>query len=352
MKALPSIAFQDFSGTAKDVTARSTSGGTVLSVRSYPCKVYSQSQRARRNALATISRAYRQLTEPQMKEWAVLAGKLKGTPLFGKSAELTAHNAFVRINTNRQMAGMSLLADAPVYCNSIPVVKYEDLWISRNRIIFLNIEQPSDDFVLVFKMTPAMSPGVSSDQGKMVIITPGLEPEYGDAELTKLYTEVKGMKLQEGGKYFCEFWWLDRATGFTGPSTSLNTICKDTSVGSDAVYVPRAIVEMEYGETNSDNYLYDVEIGFTKGSALVNANLKYEYTQSRVNGYFDVPDMPDSVPTCAVLVLGRGYKYSKSSVNLIRLEILKDDESRRLHVAPEVHESEQSYDMFDGSVAF
>lgn len=43
MKALPSIAFNDFSGSAKDVTTRSTSGGTILTVRSYPSRVYSPS---------------------------------------------------------------------------------------------------------------------------------------------------------------------------------------------------------------------------------------------------------------------------------------------------------------------
>ena len=112
MKALTSIAFNDFSGSAKDVTARSTSGGTILSVRSYPSKVYSPNQKVQRNSLSKISRTYKQLTDSQMQSWEVLSKNLHGISTFGKAAELTTHNAFVRINTNRQMAGEDLLVDA------------------------------------------------------------------------------------------------------------------------------------------------------------------------------------------------------------------------------------------------
>ena len=53
MKALPSIAFNDFSGTAKDVTARHFRGRTVLTVRPFPSKVVSSSQKTNRNAMDT-----------------------------------------------------------------------------------------------------------------------------------------------------------------------------------------------------------------------------------------------------------------------------------------------------------
>ena len=122
MKALPSIAFNDYSGSAKDVTARSTSGGTIISVRSYPSKVYSPNQKIQRNNLSKISRAYKQLTDSQMKSWEGLAKHLKATSYLGSSAEMTAHNAFVRININRSLAGEHLLKDAPSHIGLIPNV--------------------------------------------------------------------------------------------------------------------------------------------------------------------------------------------------------------------------------------
>ena len=59
-----------------------------------------------------------------MQSWKILAKHLKGISTFGKAAELTAHNAVVRIHTNRQMAGEDLLVDAPSYLSDIPEVDW------------------------------------------------------------------------------------------------------------------------------------------------------------------------------------------------------------------------------------
>lgn len=239
MKALPSIAFNAFSGTAKDVTARSTSSGTILSVRSYPCKVYSQSQRARRNALATISRAYKKLTEQQMKEWANLAEKLKGTSLFGKSAELTAHNAFVRINSNRQMLGEPLLTDAPDYQHSIPTVTYDNILITTKRVLISGIQSQSDDLKLVVKMSAGQSPGVSSAWNTTVIITPGISDDWGDAALTKLYNAKIGFLPKEGEKVFIELCWIDPDSGMTGQPERTMTVCISEAAATEEGFEER-----------------------------------------------------------------------------------------------------------------
>lgn len=80
MKALPSIAFNDFSGMAGDVTARFVKGRTILTVRPFPSKVVSGSQKDNRNALSRISRAFKKLSDAQMAEWAELAKHLRLHP--------------------------------------------------------------------------------------------------------------------------------------------------------------------------------------------------------------------------------------------------------------------------------
>ncbi|MCQ2074686.1 MAG: hypothetical protein MJY77_05785 [Bacteroidaceae bacterium] len=120
MKVLPSIAFGDFAGSAGDVTARTIGGRTSLNHKAYQSKVKTPSQASSRNTLSKVSRAYKQLTDSQMKAWGALAEHLKGISTFGKAAEMTAHNAFVRINANRQLVGMPLFTDAPEYTNDVP----------------------------------------------------------------------------------------------------------------------------------------------------------------------------------------------------------------------------------------
>ena len=240
MIAKPSIAFNDFSGTAKDVTARSVNGRNILSVRAQQSKIVTPAQAVSRNKLSKISRAYKQLSDSQMTAWGTLASHLKGISTFGSPAELTPHNAFVRINSNRAMVGMPLLTEAPVYKADVPEVLYEDLWISPDMIVFTGLEVPSDTYRLVVKMSPAQSPGTSSGWSKTVIVAPGIVDDWGEANITKLFTETIGVAPQAGMKYYLECWWLDTETGFTGESMWISAICKEGSTAYNETYVPRA----------------------------------------------------------------------------------------------------------------
>ena len=78
MKALPSIAFNDFSGLAGDVTAKTSKSGTVLTVRPFLSKVTSSAQKTKRNAHSSISREYKTLDDDHMAAWAKLTERMKG----------------------------------------------------------------------------------------------------------------------------------------------------------------------------------------------------------------------------------------------------------------------------------
>ena len=276
MKALPSIAFNEFKGSAGDVTARVSKGRQVLSARAMASNSKTPAQAVSRNRLSKISRSYKKLSDGQMKAWAVLAEKMKGISTFGQAAELTPHNAFVRINTNLQMVGEPMLEDAPAYINDVPEVLYEDLWISPDMIVFTGLEQPSESHVLVFKMTPALSPGVSSGWGQTVIITPGMAPDWGDADITALYTSVMGVAPEAGKKYFCEFYWLDKKTGFTGESMAISAVCKETSTAYAAEYIPRAMItQTQVVPTNETAVVENFKFELSPGSVLAAASGKF-----------------------------------------------------------------------------
>ena len=85
MIAKPSIAFNDFSGTAKDVTARNVNGRNILSVRAFQNKVVTPAQATTRNQLSKISREYKQLSDSQMQSWEILAKHLKAASYLGSS---------------------------------------------------------------------------------------------------------------------------------------------------------------------------------------------------------------------------------------------------------------------------
>ena len=303
MKALPSIAFNEFKGSAGDVTARVSKGRQVLSARSMHSSSKTPAQAVSRNRLSKISRSYKKLSDEQMKAWAVLAEKMKGISTFGSPAELTPHNAFVRINSNLQMVGEPLMTDAPAYMNDVPEVLYDDLWISPEVIIFTGLQQPSESHVLVFKMSPALSPGVSSGWGQTVIITPGLAPDWGDADLTALYTSVMGVAPEAGKKYFCEFYWLDKKTGFTGESMVISAVCKESSTAYAQEYTPRARVTMN--EIADSQGLDSIDFELSHGSTILSVDATYSNNTGVASGQFTLKKPIENLPDLESWVLGR-----------------------------------------------
>lgn len=303
MIAKPSIAFNDFSGTAKDVTARSVNGRNILSVRAQQSKIVTPAQAVSRNKLSKISRAYKQLSDSQMTAWGTLASNLKGISTFGSPAELTPHNAFVRINSNRAMVGMPLLTEAPVYKADVPEVLYEDLWISPDMIVFTGLEVPSDTYRLVVKMSPAQSPGTSSGWSKTVIVAPGIVDDWGDADITKLYTETIGVTPQEGLKYYLECWWLDTETGFTGESMWVSAICKAGSTAYNQVYTPRARVTMN--ELAESEGFESLDFELSHGSTILSVDASYSNNTGVASGGFTLKKPIENLPDISSWALGR-----------------------------------------------
>ena len=299
----PSIAFNDFAGSAKGVTARNVKGRNILSSKAQHSKSVTPAQAVSRNRLSLISRSYKKLSSAQMSAWGKLAERMKGISTLGTAAEMTAHNAFVRINSNLQMVGMPMLNDAPAYINDVPEVLYSDLWISPDMIIFTGLEQPSESYVLVFKMSPALSPGVSSGWGQTVIITPGMAPDWGDADLTALYTDVMGVVPEAGKKYFCEFYWLDKTTGFTGESMVVSAVCKESSTAYAQEYTPRARVTLN--EVADSEGFESLDIELSHGSTILSVDATYSNNTGVASGQFVLKKTNKTLPDLRAWALAR-----------------------------------------------
>ena len=331
MIAKPSIAFNDFSGTAKDVTARSVNGRNVLSVRAQQSKIVTPAQAVSRNKLSKISRAYKQLSDSQMTAWGTLASHLKGISTFGSPAELTPHNAFVRINSNRAMVGMPLLTEAPVYKSDVPEVQYEDLWISPDAIVFTGLEVPSESYRLVVKMSPAQSPGTTNGWSKTVVVAPGIVPDWGDADVTKLYTETICVTPEAGKKYYLECWWLDTETGFTGESMWVSAVCKTGSTAYNTEYVPRVRLTDENIEYNEG--VSDLDMEFSPGSAICSIKARLNGHSNVASSKFTTKRFPEKIITGTGYMLARCTEENDYLPQSYEIQIYEDKWDKELRVS-------------------
>lgn len=283
MIALPSIAFEGFSGSAKGVTARRVGGRNILSVRSYPTGYVTVAQVVRRSALSKISKAYKNLTDDQMKAWEQLAEHTAGASVFGQKAKLSAHNLFVRLNTNRAYCGESiLLMAAPASIVAIPTVEFTDFCISENSVLFIGVPDPEGELKLVAKMSDGQSSGVSNAWGKTVIISPDKVPDWGEIDLTDAFKAVMGHSPINGQKYFVELYWIDPVTGFTGVPVQVSWICQDGSAHTGRAMAKRTTFKNSDIVDDDQKFITDLDVEFAQGSTIITGDIKYDATKHNV----------------------------------------------------------------------
>ena len=267
MIAKPSIAFNDFAGTAKDVTARNVNGRNVLSVRAKQSRSVTPAQASSRNSLSKISRAYKQLTDSQMQSWEVLAKHLKATTYLGSSADMTAHNAFVRINVNRNLAGESIIMDAPSYGGSIPGVSYATVVMTPQMIMFSGIKHESAPYKLVVKMSASQSAGISNGWSKTVLLASDIEDDWGEADVTRLYLKAIGVEPVPGQKVFIEAYWMNTQTGIGGQ------VFKDSVlVTGESTYQPRMRVTEANLDPAQEQSVSTIDVDYSTNAPVVNFN--------------------------------------------------------------------------------
>ena len=216
MIVLPSIAFGGFSGSAKGVTARFVGGRSILSVRSYPTGAASNAQVVRRASVSRITKSFKLLSDEQLEGWRKLAESAAGQSVFGQKAKLSAINLYVRLNSNRAMAGEALLSDAPVVLDDVPMVSYERVVVTPSKIVFCGIEHQILPFKMVVKMSGSQSAGVSNGWSETVIVSSDVEDDWGEADVTTLYLKKIGVAPVVGQKVFVETYWMNTETGVTG----------------------------------------------------------------------------------------------------------------------------------------
>ena len=308
MIAQPSIAFNEFSGSAKGVTARFTKGRTVLSVRSYPTGPSTAAQLVSRNSLNQISRAYKQLSDSQQLAWGILAERLMSQSVLGSRIKLTPHNAFVRLNCNRALAGEGILTDPPVM-KSIPMVSFAAFYVNSEEVTVEEIQQPDDNYKLVVKMTGAMSAGVANGWSKTVVISSAEDADWGDLDLTDAFAEVKGTSPEDGMKYFIEMYWLDSATGFTGPVRRLSGAAGSASLDGDGSSGARRQVKIKFCDKTYDyrpTYMKNIDFELSPGSLLGSIKGLFVSESSMAGWAAQVdPNTKDTVPPFEGYVLGR-----------------------------------------------
>lgn len=349
MIARPSIAFDAFAGTAKDVTARKVGGRTVLSVRAKQPPTVTPAQAISRNRLATISRSYKNLPADEMDRWIQLAKNYNASSSLGKGATLTGHNLYVRLNSNLVMVGSAARTTAPVGLDNVPPVQIGAMYVNSSAVLIENVNEVNDDLRMVVKMSDAQSVGVSSAWSKAVVVSSTEETDWSELDLTDAFADVLG-NVVDGQKYFVEIYWIDSVTGFPGPVLQISGIAGPNPIyGGSSGDNGRALVRVKHLEDPIDRtYFENFEYELSRGSVIGSVKGIYGWRGSRSNAYVEMdPAVAARFEEQRGYALVRSNRNTSWSINILEIEITDYNDTKRLMVAPTSSQNAYGYDCFD-----
>ena len=267
MIALPSIAFEGFSGSAKGVTARRVGGRNILSVKAWPTGPTTNAQLARRASMSKISKSWKLLTSDQMQEWDRLAEHASSASVLGQKTEISGMNLYIRLNVNRAMAGEALLSTAPESNVAVPNVEFTQVVITPDLVVLGGVKHEPSPLKLVVKMSASQSAGISNGWSKTVIVSPGMEDDWGEANVTSLYLKTIGVEPVVGEKVFIEAYWLDTSTGFAGLEARTSVI-----VTGESSYQRRVKATMDNLDPNEESHVSTLDVDFSTGAPVAQFN--------------------------------------------------------------------------------
>ncbi|HOG20041.1 MAG TPA: hypothetical protein PKW37_06330, partial [Salinivirgaceae bacterium] len=254
MKLIPSIGFNDFSGSAGNVTARKTGDRTVLSTRTKHSKKKTTYQAATRCRFADTVRGYADITEEQRQGWISLANNLGTYHTSSGNTSITGHNLFVAINSYRKICGKPQSAEAPSELRPSDYIRFNDFWLSPEHIVFTGLgqrENPNE--VLYIEMYPAQSPAENRCWDRTVLVAICPTTDWEEIDITHAFIEKFGAPLTIGQLVFIKICWLDSECGYIKYYTQIARIAQEASLVLNEPYIPRAKITIDQILASDEN---------------------------------------------------------------------------------------------------
>ena len=113
MKYIPSIAFEEMSGSAKGVTAAKVKSRKYIRNRGYGGSTRTAFQASVKAVFKQLSQAWKGLTNEQILAWNAAANTAEGRSVLGTKSKISGANLFMRLNYWVVYCGGSIMTAVP-----------------------------------------------------------------------------------------------------------------------------------------------------------------------------------------------------------------------------------------------
>ena len=214
MKYIPSIAFEEMSGSAKGVTAAKNKGRKFIKNRGYGSRIGTSDQAANKGVMKYITTSWKSLSNDQILAWNKLALSQEAKSILGTKAKISGANLFTRLNywivacggsasvTPPTLAGIENPSSATIVCQGETFTFKLDQALADNGGIFLVIEA-----------SEGQSNGVARAHSKAVAIKMVEEPDATAVNIRADYVAKHGAPSAAAPKIFFRYYFVNSSTG-------------------------------------------------------------------------------------------------------------------------------------------
>ena len=214
MKYVPSIAFDEMSGSAKGVTAAKSRGRKYIRNRGYGGSVRTSAQASVKAIFKQLSQAWKNLTNAQILAWNALAQSQAGKSVLGTASKISGANLFTRLNYWVVYCGGEIMANPPTL-QGVEAPSEAVITLTPTKFSFELEYEPAGaaDLKLVVMASAPQSNGISRAYSKAAQIGEPLAAATEIYDLKTDYDAKNGVPTAAAPKVFMKYFFVNTKTG-------------------------------------------------------------------------------------------------------------------------------------------
>ena len=214
MKYVPSIAFDEMSGSAKGVTAAKSRGRKYIRNRGYGGSVRTSAQASVKAIFKQLSQAWKNLTNAQILAWNALAQSQAGKSVLGTASKISGANLFTRLNYWVVYCGGEIMANPPTL-QGVEAPSEAVITLTPEKFTFELEYEPAGaaDLKLVVMASAPQSNGISRAYSKAAQIGEPLAAATEIYDLKTDYDAKNGVPTAAAPKVFMKYFFVNTKTG-------------------------------------------------------------------------------------------------------------------------------------------
>lgn len=214
MKYTPSIAFDEFAGSAKGVTAAKSRGRKYIRNKGYGNTSNSSFQSEVKAIFNQLAKSFKSLTSSQIAAWNALAQTQEGKSVLGSKAKISGLNLYVRLNHWILACGETLLSNPPTLAGVVaPSEATLSLTSSAFTLTLASVPDEIDNLKLIIQASKPQSNGISDAYAKAASIGDPKDPVTTAIALKTDYDAKYGAPSASTPKVFVKWFYVNVATG-------------------------------------------------------------------------------------------------------------------------------------------